>query len=67
MNLFVNREVHMSTMKKAVSLIFTAGLALCAAMAWAEPVKIRVAYVVPVANWPSILFEKPGLAKHMGK
>ena len=57
----------MSTMNKAVSLIFTAGLALCAAMAWAEPVKIRVAYVVPVANWPSILFEKPGLAKHMGK
>jgi len=26
-----------------------------------------VAYVVPVANWPSILFEKPGLARHAGK
>ncbi len=33
----------------------------------AEPVKIRAAYVVPVANWPSILFEKQGLARHMGK
>ena len=67
MNLFVNGEVHMYTIKKAVSLIFTGVLALCAAMAGAEPVKIRVAYVVPVANWPSMLFEKPGLAKHMGQ
>jgi NitT/TauT family transport system substrate-binding protein len=33
----------------------------------AQPVKIRAAYVVPVANWPSILFEKQGLAKHMGR
>ena len=33
----------------------------------AEPVKIRVAWVVPVANWPSIMFEKAGLAKHLGK
>ena len=57
----------MYTMKKTVSLIFAGALALCAAAAWSEPVKIRVAYVVPVANWPSILFEKPGLAKHLGK
>ena len=40
--------------------------ALCGA-AWSQPVKIRVAYVVPVANWPSILFEKEGLARHLGK
>lgn len=33
----------------------------------ADPVKIRVAYVVPVANWASLLFQKPGLAKHQGK
>jgi len=32
-----------------------------------QPVKIRVAYVVPVANWSSLLFEKPGLARHQGK
>jgi sulfonate transport system substrate-binding protein len=41
---------------------------LCvAAAAAAEPVKIRAAFVVPVANWPTILFEKPGLAKHLGQ
>ena len=57
----------MITVKKMVSLVFFGALAFCAAGAWAEPVKIRVAYVVPVANWPSIMFEKPGLAKHMGK
>jgi NitT/TauT family transport system substrate-binding protein len=33
----------------------------------AEPVKIRLAYVVPVANWFSILFEKQGIAQHQGK
>jgi sulfonate transport system substrate-binding protein len=33
----------------------------------AEPVRIRVAWVVPVANWPSILFEKQGLARNMGR
>src|SRR3954470_18402867 len=35
--------------------------------AWSQPVKIRLAYVVPVANWFSILFEKQGLAQHEGK
>jgi sulfonate transport system substrate-binding protein len=33
----------------------------------AEPVKIRTSWVVAVANWPSILFEKPGLARHLGQ
>ena len=42
-------------------------LAAVASATWAQPVKIRVAYVVPVANWPSILFEKQGLARHAGK
>ena len=42
-------------------------LALAFAPAWAQPVKIRAAYVVPVANWAPILFEKEGLAKHQGK
>jgi len=46
----------------ALALSFGAGPAPAA-----DPVKIRVAYVVPVANWASILFEKEGLAKHMGK
>jgi sulfonate transport system substrate-binding protein len=33
----------------------------------AEPVKIRIGWIVAVANWPSILMEKPGLARHAGK
>jgi len=40
---------------------------LVAGSAFAQPVKIRVAFVVPVANWASLLFEKPGLARHQGK
>lgn len=67
MNTFVKRGVHMHMIKKAVFLVFAGALAFFAAVASAAPVKIRVAYVVPVANWPSLLFEKPGLAKHMGK
>ena len=46
------------------------GAALCAMALGAaaqQPVKIRVAYVVPVANWASLLFQKDGVAKHNGK
>jgi NitT/TauT family transport system substrate-binding protein len=32
-----------------------------------EPVRIRLAWVVPVANLSSILFAKEGIAKHLGK
>jgi len=43
-------------------------LSLAAGVAFAQqPVKIRVAYVVPVANWASLVFEKQGLARHQGK
>ena len=33
----------------------------------AEPVKIRMSWVAPVANWASIILEKKDLAVHMGK
>ncbi len=33
----------------------------------AEPLKIRLAYVVPVANWAPMLEAKKDLAKHWGK
>ena len=46
------------------AVVFTLGVGAARS---AEPVKIRVAWVVPVANWPSIMFEKAGLAKHLGK
>src|SRR5262249_5301 len=42
-------------------------LALSGAAAAQTPVKIRVAWVAPLANWASILLEKKDLAKHFGK
>ena len=33
----------------------------------AEPLKIRVAWIVPATNIASILFAKPELAKHLGR
>jgi len=51
-----------------IKKIFTVMALMTAAFGVAaQPVKIRVAYVVPVANWASLLFEKPGLAQHNGK
>jgi sulfonate transport system substrate-binding protein len=45
-----------------------AALALIgASAAAAEPVTIRAAWVVPVANWPSLIMEKKDLARHLGK
>jgi len=45
----------------ALAIAFSVGIAR------ADPVRIRAAWVVPVANWPSIMFEKAGLARHAGK
>jgi sulfonate transport system substrate-binding protein len=33
----------------------------------AEPLKIRLSYIVSVANWATILFAKPEMAKHLDK
>ena len=41
-------------------------LGLCSG-ASTEPVKIRVAWVVPASNWGSILLEKKELARHLGQ
>jgi len=67
MNTLIQEETNMITTKKFVRVVSALLMALCAGAAWSQPVKIRAAYVVPVANWPSILFEKSGLARHMGK
>jgi NitT/TauT family transport system substrate-binding protein len=40
---------------------------LATAGARAEPVKIRLAWVTPVATWGSLLLEKKDLAKHLGQ
>ena len=42
-------------------------LALNGAAMAQTPVKIRVAWVAPLANWGSILLEKKDLATHLGK
>jgi NitT/TauT family transport system substrate-binding protein len=43
-------------------------LPLMLASAWAQQVpKIRIAWVVPVANSPTILYEKPSILKFKGK
>jgi NitT/TauT family transport system substrate-binding protein len=52
-------------MKQIKMILAVAAFALAAPAA--AQVKIRVAYAVPVANWSSILFEKQGLAQHLGK
>src|ERR1700749_893521 len=41
--------------------------ALLAPAVHADPVKIRLSYIVPVSNWATILFAKPEMAKHLGK
>jgi sulfonate transport system substrate-binding protein len=48
----------------ALSALAIALAGTCSAQA--DPIKIRVAYAVPVANWASLLTEKKDLAKHWG-
>jgi NitT/TauT family transport system substrate-binding protein len=43
------------------------GVSVISSAKAAEPVKIRMSWVAPVANWASIVLEKKDLAKHMGK
>lgn len=42
-------------------LLFVAGSAA------ADPLQIRESYVVPVTDWPTILFANPEIAKNLGK
>jgi sulfonate transport system substrate-binding protein len=54
----------MRSLKFALSAL---AVALLGAAANAEPVKIRLSWVAPVANIGSIIMEKKDLALHMGK
>ena len=55
-------------MRMKIGLAGVAALMLLGAgVARAEPVKIRVAWVAPVANWISIWLDKKDLAQHLGK
>ena len=54
-------------MRAKIGLLSLALITLGAGQAAAEPVKIRVAWVAPVANWISIWLDKKDLAKHFGQ
>ena len=56
----------MRFIKYVVAGLCALGL-LTAGAANAEPVKIRMSWVAPLANWGSIVLEKKDLLKHMGK
>jgi sulfonate transport system substrate-binding protein len=55
----------MRLLKLALAGVCALGLTAGSANS-AEPVKIRMSWVAPVANWASIILEKKDLAKHLG-
>jgi NitT/TauT family transport system substrate-binding protein len=61
-----HKEKDMRSLKLLPGLIVAAILCSGNAAA-AEPVKIRLAWVVPVSNWATMLVEKMDLARHNGK
>jgi NitT/TauT family transport system substrate-binding protein len=56
----------MRSFKFAVAGIGLLGL-LAATSVSAEPLKIRLSWIVPIGNWGSLLLEKKDLAKHFGQ
>lgn len=52
---------------KTIALAVMVAAMLSSALVRAEPLKIRLSYIVPVSNWATILFQKPELAHHLGK
>lgn len=57
----------MRLLRSALAACLAVAFALAAYSAQAEPVKIRLSYVVPVANWSSLLMSKPELLTHLNK
>src|SRR5262252_3600023 len=56
----------MRSLKFIMAGVAALGL-FAASSAGAEPVKIRLSWIVPVANWGSLLLEKKDLARHLGQ
>ncbi len=54
-------------LRYAASAAFAVALGLNCISAFAEPVKIRVSYIVPGTNFFSIFQAKAGLMKNLGK
>src|SRR5476651_2460488 len=57
----------MQILKLALAGVWALGLFGSGAANSAEPVKIRMSWVAPVANWASIILEKKDLAQHIDK
>jgi sulfonate transport system substrate-binding protein len=54
-------------MRVTTVLLAVAAVALVSGAAQADPLDIRIAWVVPVGNWASIIYEKKDLMTHYGK
>ena len=57
----------MRKMSSLHALAFAATTLVATAVSAAEPVKIRLAWVVPVSNWATMLAEKLDMARNNGK
>lgn len=57
----------MRLLRSTLAACIAAAFAFAACSTKAEPVQIRLSYVVPVANWSSLLLAKPGLMTHLNK
>jgi NitT/TauT family transport system substrate-binding protein len=57
----------MRFMKMALAGVFAFGLFGFGSANAADPVKIRISWVAPIANWGSIVLEKKDLMQHLGK
>ncbi|MGH6973009.1 MAG: hypothetical protein ACRED7_09735, partial [Stellaceae bacterium] len=57
----------MRVIRSALAACLAATFVCAALSAQADPIKIRLSYVVPVANWSSLLPTKPELMTHLGK
>jgi sulfonate transport system substrate-binding protein len=53
--------------RRGFAALAAIAMAFGASVAAADPVKIRVGWVQPVSNLPSILFLKDGIAQHQGQ
>ncbi|HXQ50322.1 MAG TPA: ABC transporter substrate-binding protein [Stellaceae bacterium] len=54
-------------MRSKTMLLAAATAAMIGSAAQADPLQIRLSYIVPVSNWATILFAKPEMATHLGK
>src|SRR5215469_18561342 len=55
-------------MRRMIKALIVALLAMmCGSTARAEPTQIRMSFIVPVTNWATMLFQTPGLAKHLNQ